>query len=388
MNLLLLDYSELSLRLEKVRAEMTKVSLDAILISDYANLYYLTGRVFSGYVYIPAQGMPLYFVKRPVNLSGDGVVEIRKPEDIPASLGLNIPPSVGLEADVTSYSAVERLKALFPEAKIGNASAVMRCARAVKTRAEIFMMEMSGRKQAFVYSQIPSLYKEGMTDLELQIEIERKSRLEGCLGQFRISGDTMELYMGNVLAGENADTPTPYDFAMGGAGIDPSLPVGCDGSVIKPHTSVMVDVNGNYTGYMTDMTRTFSLGTLSELAMKAHECSVKICHTLESLALPGVEAKSLYDTVREIAVSYGLETYFMGHRQKAGFVGHGVGIEINELPVIAPRSKDILQEGNTIALEPKFVIPHVGAVGIENTYEVTGHGLRKLTSAPEEIVEL
>lgn len=78
----------------------------------------------------------------------------------------------------------------------------------------------------------------------------------------------------------------------------------------------------------------------------------------------------------------------MGHKQKAGFIGHGVGIEINELPVIAPRSHDILQENNVIALEPKFVIPHVGAVGIENTYRVTASGLESLTLAPEEIIDL
>ena len=78
----------------------------------------------------------------------------------------------------------------------------------------------------------------------------------------------------------------------------------------------------------------------------------------------------------------------MGHRQKAGFIGHGVGIEINELPVIAPRSRDILAIGNVIALEPKFVIPSVGAVGVENTYVVTPNGMECITHAPEEIINL
>ena len=78
--------------------------------------------------------------------------------------------------------------------------------------------------------------------------------------------------------------------------------------------------------------------------------------------------------------------YFMGHHQKAGFVGHGLGIEINELPVIAPRSRDILEEGNVFALEPKFVIPEVGAVGIENTYAITDGRAKCLTLAPEQII--
>ena len=78
----------------------------------------------------------------------------------------------------------------------------------------------------------------------------------------------------------------------------------------------------------------------------------------------------------------------MGHTQKAGFIGHGVGIEVNELPVLAPRSRDVLEEGNVIAIEPKFVIPHVGAVGIENTYLVRKDGLECLTKSPEDISEL
>ena len=84
----------------------------------------------------------------------------------------------------------------------------------------------------------------------------------------------------------------------------------------------------------------------------------------------------------------GMDDYFMGHNQKAGFIGHGVGIEVNELPVLAPRSKDIFEKGNVIAIEPKFVIPGTGAVGIENTYVVTDEGLEQITNFPEELTEL
>lgn len=221
--------------------------------------------------------------------------------------------------------------------------------------------------------------------MELQVEIERVSRLEGCLGQFRISGDSMELYMGNVLVGDNADAPSPYDFAMGGAGLDPSLPVGANDSTIKPGNTVMVDMNGNYDGYMTDMTRVFALGDIDPLALKAHQCSLDIHRELTSMMRPGTPAKDLYARAEEIVRERELHPYYMGHRQHAGFIGHGVGIEINELPVIAPRSRDIIAEGNVIALEPKFVIPHTGAVGIENTYAVHADHVECLTAAPEEI---
>ena len=100
---------------------------------------------------------------------------------------------------------------------------------------------------------------------------------------------------------------------------------------------------------------------------------------------PGTPAKELYARAEAIVREHSLEAYYMGHRQHAGFIGHGVGIEINELPVIAPRSRDILAEGNVIALEPKFVIPGTGAVGIENTYAVYSDHVECLTPAPEDI---
>lgn len=388
MQLQLLSHDESQRRLLKVRSQMDKSGIAAVLICDNANLYYLTSRVFAGYVWIPLKGEPVYFVKRPVEMEGDNVVSIRKPEQIPASTGIMPPEVLGLELDTVPYSMVTRLRSLFPEARLADASAVMRQARAVKTDEEVRLIGESAMHQDHVYSLVPSYFREGMRDFELQVEIERASRLDGCLGLFRVSGPSMELFMGNVLAGDNADEPSPYDFAMGGAGMDPSLPVGCNGSIIKSGTTVMVDVNGNYTGYMSDMTRTYYLGEIAQLARKAHQLSIDICRRLEREGTPGAEARSLYQIAEDMVAEAGLHEYFMGHRQKAGFIGHGVGIEINELPVIAPRSRDLLQVGNVIALEPKFVIPGTGAVGIENTYVVTPDGLRRLTDAPEQLTSL
>lgn len=382
---------EALLRINRIQSLMKDQDIDAILISDNANKFYTSGRVYNGFAYISQCGEAIHFVRRPVDLGGNNIEYIHKPENISeilTSKGLNIPTSLGLELDLAPYSAVQRIAKIFPNAKIVNASGIMRQARSIKSEYEIELLKQSGIKHAKSYSQICDIYSTGMTDLEFQVEIERISRLNGCLGQFRISGDSMEIYMGNVICGENADSPSPYDFAMGGAGMHPSLPVGCNGTKISPNMAIMVDVNGNYTGYTTDMSRVFSVGTLDELSIKAHECSRRICQELAVMGKPGIEAKALYNKAIEIVTDNGLEHLFMGHRQKAGFIGHGVGIEINESPVIAPRSRDILAIGNVIALEPKFVIPGVGAVGIENTYIVTPNGMECVTNAPEEIISL
>ncbi len=378
---------EMALRVSRIARKLKDNGIGAILISDNANLYYTSGRVYSGYTYITADSAVTYFVKRPVGLKGDNVQYIRKPEQIAEML--NVKPEVlALELDVTSYSDIQRLSKVFPEAKIVNGSTLMRQCRAVKTEYEIGKIKESGVHHDMAYSRIKRLYTTGMTDVELQIEIERVLRCEGCLGQFRVSGGSMELFMGNILCGDNADNPTPYDFAMGGAGLDYSLPVGCNGSEILRGNTVMVDMCGNFTGYMTDMTRVYYVGDLDERARKAHELSIAIHRRLEKEGVAGVEAKSLYEIAHKMVEEAGMGEYFMGHTQKAGFIGHGVGIEVNEAPVLAPRSRDILEEGNVIAIEPKFVIPHVGAVGVENTYVVRKDGLERLTNSPEEITEL
>ena len=378
---------EMALRISRIANRMKTQGIDAILVSDNANLYYTSGRVFSGYTYITADGVATYFVRRPVGLQGENVKYIRKPEQI-AEMLQEKPAVLGLELDVTPYGIVERLMKVFAGAKIANGSVIMRQARAVTTDFEIGKIRESGVHHDMAYSRIPRIYKGGMTDVELQVEIERVLRNEGCLGLFRVSGGSMELFMGNLLTGDNADNPTPYDFAMGGAGLDASLPVGCNGSEIVPGLTVMVDMCGNFTGYMTDMTRVFYVGRLDDTARKAHELSIAIHYRLAKEFHAGCEAKKMYEVAVAMVEEAGLSDYFMGHTQKAGFIGHGVGIEVNELPVLAPRSRDVLEEGNVIAIEPKFVIPHVGAVGIENTYLVRKDGLECLTKSPEDISEL
>lgn len=383
--------SEQEIRISKVRKQMAIAGADAVLVTDSANIYYLTGSVFRGYVYVPAQGRCLMFVIRPVGMHGADLLYIRKPEQILSELKrleIPVPVNLGLELDDISFSDVERLKTAMQPTAVTNASAILKRARMVKTDYEVARIHEDGIKQALAYQKIPRVYKEEMTDVEFQIEIERLLRLEGCLGYYRTSGRLMEINMGSVLNGDNADNPTPYDFAVGGGGADLSLPVGADGRTMRPGTTVMVDMCGNFNGYQSDMTRVWSIGSVDDFAHQCHECSRTILRTLEKEALPGVKVADLYNIALEIVKQRNLEKYFMGHMQQAPFIGHGVGIQLNELPVITPRSKDVLEENMVIAIEPKFVVPKVGAVGVENTYQVTASGLKCLTPFPEELADM
>lgn len=382
---------ELKTRRDKIRMLMAQQNIDAALITCNVNLLYTYGRVISGYLYLPLHSPAQIFIKRPSNITGEQVFAIRKPEqiiDILKENGLPIPQKLMLEGDELPYTEYNRLASIFPDTEVVNGTPLIREARSIKTHLEVETFRRSGAAHAKAYNQIPSVYRPGMTDLEFSIEIERLMRLQGCLGIFRVFGRSMEIFMGSVLTGDNAAYPSPYDFALGGEGLDPALPGGLNKTPLKEGQSVMVDLGGNFNGYMCDMSRVFSIGKLSEEAYAAHQVCLDIQKKISSMAKPGIACEDLYNTAIAMATQAGFADKFMGIDQQAKFIGHGIGLEINEAPVLAPRIKQVLEVGMVFALEPKIVIPGVGPVGIENTWTVTNDGIEKLTICPEEIIEL
>lgn len=383
---------ELKLRRDKIRALMAQQGIDAALITCNVNLIYTYGRVVSGYLYLPLNAPARLFIKRPNDIEGEHIHPIRKPEQITGLLkecGLPLPVKLMLEGDELPFTEYNRLAACFPETEVVSCgTALIRQARSIKTPIEIEMFRRSGIAHAKAYEQIPSVYQPGMTDRQLSVEIERLMRLEGCLGIFRVFGQSMEIFMGSLLAGDNAAVPSPYDFALGGKGLDPSLPGGVSGTLLQAGQCFMVDMGGNFYGYMGDMSRVFSIGKLPEQAYAAHQTCLETQEEIVAMAKPGTVCEDMYNKAIEIVTKSGFADYFMGVDQKAKFIGHGIGLEINEMPVLAPRMKQELEPGMVFALEPKIVLPGIGPVGIENSWAVTTDGLEKLTLCKEEIIEL
>ncbi|MCC8173559.1 MAG: Xaa-Pro peptidase family protein [Odoribacter sp.] len=383
--------TELETRWNNIQNKMQALKIEGCLLATTVNIYYTAGFVFGGYFYIPCEGKPLYFVKRPEGLKGENIFYIRKPEQIAEILVENnftLPKRLMIETDELSYNESNRLINTFNNPEIINGSSFMRQIRMIKSEWEIEQFKISATKHQKVYEQIPFLYKKEMSDLELQIEIEKEMRLQGSLGIFRAFGNNMEIFMGSLLAGENAETPSPYDFSLGGEGVHPFLPLGANGTFLKEGTTIMVDMSENYTPYQTDMTRVFSIGKLDEKAYTAHQLALKMQEEMVKKVTPGVSCADIYHITYDLAKEGGFEKYFMGTNQQAKFVGHGVGLQINELPILAPRSKEVFEPGMVFAFEPKFVLPSIGAVGIENTFLVTETGVEQITHGEEKIINL
>lgn len=382
---------DLQLRWSRLQARIREAGADGLMGGTNVNLLYLTGRVFMGQCYLPAEGAPWFFVRRPCGLRGPNVREIRKPEQIAeilAAEGLPLPTTLLLEADDLTHGEWTRLAAVFPGVSVENGSALLRLCRAVKTPYEIRVMKKTGSRHADAVMRFASVYSPGMTDQAWSIEMFRLMLQAGSLGLFRIAGGSMEGFMGTILAGDNGGAVSPYDFALGGAGLHPSLPVGQSGVLLKEGMSVMVDVAGNFYGYLTDCTRTFGVGRLSPDAYRAHQTAIDIQRAVAAAGKPGARCEDLYALALGMADKAGLAQHFMGGAQKAKFIGHGVGLVINEQPVLGARSKDVLEAGMCIALEPKFVIPGTGAVGVEDTFLVTPNGMENLTGCDPSIQTL
>ena len=383
--------NDLKIRLNHAQQALVEAGGDAALITTDIHIYYLTGIVFSGYIYLPAEGEPLWFVQRPFGLKGEQVVNIRKPEDIPALLherNIHLPENLFLETDQITHNDFLRLTTAFNPVGTGNMTALLRKVRMIKTPWEIEQFRLSTTKHAEVYRKVPLLFRKGMTEIAFQIEIEQVMRKAGSLGLFRTFGANMNIFMGSLLSGKNAGTPSPLDFALGGSGIHPFAPVGANNDLIAEGSTVMIDFAGNYTPYCSDLSRVYSVGKLPEIAYRAHQVSIAMHQWFVEEVKPGTACSDIYKRTLEWAEKSGFSAIFMGTSQQAKFVGHGVGLEINEPPVMMSRSKDSLQPGMVVAFEPKFVFPDIGAVGIENTYLVTDAGIEKLTVLEEEIIDL
>jgi Xaa-Pro aminopeptidase len=139
-------------------------------------------------------------------------------------------------------------------------------------------------------------------------------------------------------------------------------------------------------GYIVDQTRTLVVGRLPDALARAHEAAVDVLKTVEAAIRPGTTSEALYRLSLERAETLGYAGAFMGAgAYRARYVGHGVGLELDELPVLAEGFIDPLEPGCVLAVEPKLIFPGLGVAGIEDQYAVTATGCERLTRAEQRL---
>ncbi len=391
--------TELEFRCQRLQERMAGVGLDAVIIVQNADLFYFTGTTQTGNLYVPAHGQPLYMVRRDALRARmeSGLREVLpfgSMKEIPRILneyGYPVPKRIGLEMDVLPVTFFDRYRTVFPEAAFSDATPLIRLVRMIKSAYEIHLLKDSADQVHKVYQRVSEVAREGMTDLELTAELEYVSRREGHQGLVRMRAFNGGLVFGHTFSGADSAVPAYSDTPLGGLGVGPSFGQGASFKPIERHEPIVVDISGCCDGYFVDQTRIFSIGGLSTKLRKAYDDMVKILERMKELVPARPSWGEVYDECLAMAVSMGHGESFMGLTgSQVSFIGHGVGIEIDEYPFIARGIGDqFFEPGMVFAFEPKVVFPGEGAVGIEDTFYLADDGLlRQLTHSPAELVVL
>ncbi|NIQ40106.1 MAG: M24 family metallopeptidase [Proteobacteria bacterium] len=395
--MLLTAKTELQNRIEKFQKAIQKKGLDGTIISQNVDLFYFSGTTQRSVLYIPRQGPPVLLVQKSLERAKhesalDLIEPMEVPQDIPKVLkkcGIGYPKSVGLEFDVLPVSQFMRFQKVFPDASFSDVSFLIRRLRMVKTPFEIEQIKKATKVIAGSLQKAREIIREGLTEIEVDGALFSLARSQGDQGRLRMRGWNQEMFHSHVLCGKTGATPSFTETPIGGSGTTPAIAQGAGHNRIKRNESILLDLGVGINGYVADVTRTFVIGQLPKKFYKGYEVLHEVAALVESKARPGILCNSLYREAIKLVEGRGLTAYFMGFGDdKVQFLGHGIGLEIDELPVLAKRYPAPLEEGMVFAVEPKMVFPGEGAIGLEDDYVVTSSGLAKLSHFDDGIIHL
>ncbi|MBW1821891.1 MAG: aminopeptidase P family protein [Deltaproteobacteria bacterium] len=386
--------SELERRIKKLQKKLDENNIDGTLILQKADLFYFSGTIQDAHLYVPCDNDPILMVYKDLERASaessiKNIVPLKNIDQICSLLhdnGYTLPRILGMELDVLPANLYFNYKSLFEHTKLIDISHYIRLIRAVKSTYEIDMIRKAAHLSDKVADCVKEFLHEGITEIELAGKIEARARKLGHPGIVRMRLWGSELFYGHLLSGPSAAVPSYLSSPTGGTGVSPSVAQSSGLRPIQRGEPVLVDYVFVLNGYMSDHARIFALGNLPDDLIRAHEAMLKVQTVIKKEAKPKVKAGILYDMALELTKELGYEEYFMGvGDRRIRFVGHGLGIELDEYPFLAKGQELELEKGMTIALEPKLIFPGKGVVGIENTHIVTDEGLKQLTHFDEKI---
>lgn len=352
----------------------------AIFISK-VNIYYFTGTMQEGLLFIPRNGEAVLWVRRSFEraLDESPFPDIRPMESyrdiIPPEGGF--PPLVHLETEFVPLAMFQRLQKYFPFTGVKPLDGQISAVRAVKTPFELERMKKAGKiHEKAMEQRLPTVFREGMSEVELAAELFSILLEEGHHGLSRFGMFDTEILMGHIGFGESSIYPSYFNGPGGNLGMSPAVPLlGNRERKLGKGDLVFVDIGAGFEGYHTDKTMTYVFGgKLPDEAVALHNRCLGIQDELASMLVPGAIPSNLYRTVVNRLESDFLKN-FMGYgNRRVRFLGHGTGLVVDEFPVIAEGFDEPLQAGMVIALEPKYGLKGTGMVGIENTFLVTDKG--------------
>lgn len=390
-------YEEIKNRLTRVRNGMRKQGIESLLVVQKMDFYYLSGTTQDGFLFLPLEGKPLLMIKRELGRAKaesplENVVSLKSIRDVPSLIRKHwrkLPQNLGLEFDLLPVRDYFKFQELFPGTRLMDGSVVFREARKIKSPFEIDLMRKAGEIGKKVYEEATKILKEGMTEIEFGGLLEAVAKRYGHEGLLRVRALNYEAYTWHVLSGPNGGIVSQSDSPMGGLGLSPAFPVGASMRKMKAHEPILVDFGTCFHGYQADETRMFSIGKMKKKFIDAYKACREIHDAVLDEVRPGADGEAIFMKTLKLAKKLGYKDSYLGPPGlQTRFIGHGIGLELNELPFIAHGHSYPLEEGMTFAVEPKIVFPGEGAVGIEDTVVVAKNGYEILTPTEQEIFQV
>jgi len=388
---------ETAARLARFQQTLGEQGLDSALVLHNVGLYYYAGTVQTSFLRVPVRGEPLLLAIKSAERARresplERVVPLEGRRALPQALeaqGAPLAGRVGLELDVLPAAFFLWLQRTFPSCEWVDVSGLIRTQRMVKSDYEVAQIRRALEVEDRAFMDLTRFIREGMSELEVDGRLAMLGRTGGHQGIVRMRGWNQEMTYAHVLSGPNGDAASYLNSAHGGAGTCCAMPQGAGHRTIRRNEPIEVDYSVGINGYLGDQSRTYVIGDLPPSLQKAHDCSRRIHDRFAETAVPGVPCRDVYAAAAAEAERAGLAHAFMGHGpNQVRFVGHGIGLEVDELPILAPRFDLPLAPGMVLALEPKFVLPGEGAVGLEDDYLVTEDGVERLSLTPQAVLRV
>jgi Xaa-Pro aminopeptidase len=385
--------AEIERRIGHFQSYLKKEKVNSCLILQNVDLFYFSGTIQRSYLFIPDEGDPFLMVQKDFDRARKesplkNILPIERPRAISQILkkqgGLK---RIGLEWDVLPVGQFRQLEKMFPESEFVDISKAIKQVRMIKSPYEIDQLRHSAKILDEVFEFAKKVFKLGVTEIEAESRLIELGRLRGHQGLTRMRAWNQDMVNACVLSGNSGSVLTHLDVSVIGPGISPAFPQGSSYNRIEKNVPIQIDFSIAYNGYITDGARTYVIGTLPGKLLEAYKVVLEIRDEMEKRAKPGVPCSDLYHLSSRIVKKRGLEDYFIGTRKnQAPFVGHGIGLEIDELPLLAKGFSQPLEMGMIFAFEPKFIFPEMGVVALEDDYAVTESGVEKLTHADDKIM--
>ena len=379
-------------RIKGLQEKLAQHNIACALLLYHRDVYYYAGTARPATLVVTPQESVL-FCRRALDMASkeSSVKEIRQGGlsaiiDWLTDRGLR-DRDVAVEMDLLPANMYLKLGELLPDCNIADVSPLVLEQRLVKDDGEVEHIRQACRVAESAHHRLPEILRPGMTELELAAELERAARLAGH-ETFAILRKRMETEMGYalVLGGESTKTIGGYGQVVTGTGLSAAFPYGPSDRTISAEDIVVFDIAGLSNGYHSDLARTYFLGEPPSMVLEAHAALVATQVTILSSARPGAVARDVYAAAVRTAGEHGWQDYFQGPDGRRGtFVGHGLGLEIDEPPLLGPRDETVIREGMTFTTELFIVHPSFGEVKLEDTVLVAGDRTVLLTDLERRV---